>query len=157
MSCVKSPCAEETISLPSALIIWLVPNWGSPNRQEDYFQIFGTFVCTNLFATLYFLCVTSKAPCVTFVVVLMGDGSLLVSQPASLPCWISGVDCFVVRGGLIQATSFRYNKSNRLCSSFPFLSFSLWQLSYCSSFPFSLAFLIRVPALEKSLESLLVG
>ena len=74
---------------------------GSTNRQTDYFQIFETFMSTNSFSTLCFLCVTSQEQCVMFVVVLMGDGSLLVSQPASLPCWISGVDCFVVRGGLI--------------------------------------------------------
>ena len=83
------------------------------------------FIRNTLFTALYFLCVIFKAQCVTSVVVLMGDGSLLVSQLASLPCWISGVDCFVVRGGLIQAISFRYNKSNRLCSSFSLLSSSL--------------------------------
>lgn len=70
----------------------------------------------NYLQHFFFLCVTSQVQCVTFVVVLMAGGSLLVSRLASLPCWISGVDCFVVRGGLIQATSFRYNKPNRVCS-----------------------------------------
>ena len=94
----------------------------------------------NSFSTLCFLCVTYQEQCVTFVVVLMGDGSLLVSQPASLPCWISGVDCFVVRGGLIQATSFRYNKSNRLrsvLSCFKLLPLTPMQFQL---FPFLLSF-----------------